>query len=301
MTNTAWTRRATTLAKITAVVGGSALLFSSPASAATISQSTASALNVSVLSTPLIPVSSAADDGSTPTDVATVDGAIPLLPGETLANTGIYAQTARATDSGTSSACAGVVGAGSALSLGQDGSCDASATTGPSIINLPGFTVAGTGFSFKLKVSALYSVCTAGPSDSSTGFSADSTLANVDLIATTSILGINGPDVDIPINLTAPISIPAPFNNLVSLDVNQVDTTGPTTSATALHIGLGPNSSLFSLDIGKVTCGANAITADTPMLPAKGLWVAGGTAVLIGGGYAASRRRRQAPVASTTV
>jgi hypothetical protein len=291
MTSTVLTRRVGTLVKMTAVVGGSALLFSTPASAATISQSTASALNVSVLSTPLIPVSSAADDGSTPVDTASLNGAIPLFPGETLANTGVYAQTATATDRGTSAACAGIVGSGSALSLGKDGSCTAGTSTGPSIINLPGFTVAGTGFTFELKVSALYATCSAGPSDATSGFDATSTFADVDLIATSSVLGIPGPALDLPIDLNTPVSIPAPFSSILSLDINKVDATGPTTTATALHIGLGPDSSLFGLDIGKVTCGDNALTADTPMLPAKGIWVAVGTAGVIGGGYAMSRRR----------
>lgn len=292
MSRSTLVRRASTFGKLGAVLAGGSLLLSTPASAATVSQSTASAINIAVLSTPLIPISSAADDGSTPQVTSTLNGLIPVLPGETLSNTGVYDQTAIATDSGNSAACAGILGSGSALSLGADGTCNASTTSGPAIINLPGFTVAGTGFTFKLQASSLYSVCTAGPSDSTTGFSAASTLANVTLIAQTSVFGIPGPAVNIPINLNQPVAIPAPFSSVVSLAVNQVDATGPTTSATALHIGLGPNSSLFSLDLGKVTCGGNAITADTPLLPAKGMWVAGATLFAVGGGFAARRQLR---------
>jgi hypothetical protein len=285
------TARLGTFAKLIAIVSGSALLFSPQADAASVSQSTASAFDVAALSVPLLPIAAAQNDGSQPTVTSTGDGAIPLLPGETLSNTGLYAQTAIASDDGSSAACAGVVGSGSTLSLGQDGTCDPTTTTGPAIINFPGFTVLGTGFSFKLQYSRLYSVCTAGPSDSSSGFSAQSVLGSVSLIAQSTVLGVPGPSISIPISVSTPISIPAPFNSVVSIDVNQTDATGPVTSATAFHIGLGPNSSLFSMDIGKVTCGGNAITADTPVLPAKGLWVAGGTVSVIGGVWFVRRRR----------
>jgi hypothetical protein len=275
-----WKGRAALLPAGLLVASVTALAAAQPAAAATISQSTASAINISALSVPLIPQSAAVNDGSSPIDTSSVQGAIPLLPGQTLANTGVYAQAASATDQSTSSACAGIVGSGAGLTLGADGTCNASTTSGPAIVNLPGFTVAGTGFSFRLEASSLYAVCTAGPSDGTTGFSASSTLANVKLIASTSVLGIPGPAVTIPIDLNQPLSIPAPFSSVISLGLNQVDSTGPTTGATALHIGLGPNSSIMSLDLGKVTCGQNAVKLASPVADP---WIAGPTAAAMAG------------------
>lgn len=264
------------------------------ANAATVSQSDASAIQVAALSVPLIPDSRAVDDGSTARVVRSLEGAIPLLPGENLVNTGVYAQTAIANNDGTSLACAGIVGTGGALSLGEDGTCTATGTTGPALLNLPGFTVAGTGFTFRLQASSLYSFCTAGPADSASGFTAGSTLANVTLIAQATVLGIPGPLVRIPIDLNQPVSIPAPFSSVISLDLNKVDTAGPQTSATALHIGLGPNSSIASIDLGRTVCGANALTADVPALPLTpgGLATAAGTLVFLGGSVYAGRRLR---------
>jgi hypothetical protein len=284
---TALGRATAATAAALAVVLGTAVA----AHAATVSQSTASAINIAALSTPLIPVSGAANDGSTPTVTSTLSGAIPLIPGQSLTNTGVYAQTATATSTGTSAACGGIVGTGGGLSVGSDGSCVAS-TSGPAIVNLPSFSVAGTGFTFRIEASSLYAFCTAAQADSATGFSAGSTLANVKIVAQSTVFGIPGPAVTIPLNVNQPVSIPAPFSSVLSVALNQVDTTGPTTSATALHIGLGPNSSILSLDIGKVTCGANALTKDVPMLPLEGLVVALGTAGVLTAGIAGVRRHR---------
>jgi hypothetical protein len=283
-------RRAYAGLQVAAAAVAITVFSSATASAATLSQADASALQISALSVPLIPTSHAVNDGTTSTDTASLAGALPLLPGQNLANTGLYAQTAIANDDGTSAACAGIVGSGGSVQLGEGGSCDASTTSGPAVINLPGFTVAGTGFTFRLTASSLYAVCTAGPSDSTTGFSASSTLANVTLYARASVFGIPGPEIAIPINANGSFSIPAPFNSVISLDVNKVDATGPQTSATALHIGLGPNSSIMSLDIGKVTCGDNALTNNVPMMPLSAAGGLAGTAALVGGSVYGRRR-----------
>lgn len=280
--------------------GAVVALTTGAANAATISQSDASAIQIAALSVPLIPDSHAVNDGSTPRVVQTLQGAIPLLPGENLVNTGVYSQTSIASNNGTSAACAGIVGTGSALSLGNDGTCTADTTNGPAIINLPGFTVAGTGFTFRLEASALYSYCTAGPADATSGFSAGSTLANVTLVAQASVLGIPSPAIRIPINLNGSVSIPAPFSSVISLDINKVDTTAPQTSATALHIGLGPNSSIASIDLGKTVCGTNALTKDVPTLPFTpgGIATAAGTVVFLGGSMYVGRRLRSRSAAA---
>jgi hypothetical protein len=256
------------------------VLATAPASASTVfSQAEASAIQVAALSTPLIPNSHAVNYGYELQVVESLDGAIPLLRGVTLVNTAVYNQTAVANDDGTSAACAGIVGTGGALSIGDDGTCTADTTEGPALINLPSFSVAGTGFQFRLEASALYSYCTAGLSDGDSGFSAGSTLTDVTLIANASVLGIPGPDVRIPISADGSFSIPEPFASVISLDVNKVDATGPETSATALHIGLGPNSSIASIDIGKTYCGINATTAEVPGIP-----LAPGALAVAGGG-----------------
>lgn len=280
--------------RIVSAAAALTLLSAGAAQAATVSQADASAIQIAALTVPLIPDSSAANDGSTPKVTSSLDGLIPLFPGVTLTNTGVYDQTAVARDNGTSAACAGIVGNGGTLSVGDDGSCVAS-TSGPAIVNLPSFAVAGTGFRFRLEASSLYSYCTAGPADGTSGFSAGSTLANVTLVAQTVVLGIPGPEVRIPVNANGSLSIPAPFSAVISLDVNKVDTTGPQTSATALHIGMGPNSSVASIDIGKTVCGDNARTADVPGLPLTpaGLATASATAAVLGGSVYAGRKLRK--------
>lgn len=261
-----------------------------PASAAsTVSQSTAAALEVSTLSVPLIPVSAATNTGAPSTVTSSVSSAIPLLPGESLANTGVYAQTAIANADATSAACAGVVGSGGGLTLGQGGTCTPSTTAGPLLINLPSVSVAGTGFTLQLSASSIYAVCSAG---GASGPTAQSTLANVVLTATPTVFGIPGPPISIPINLNQAVSIPAPLDQVLSLSVNQVSTTATTSSATALHIGLGPNSSVLSLDIGKVACGPNAPVAATPLVPIRGIPVVVVVAAVFGAAGLLVRRRR---------
>lgn len=280
--------------RVVAAAAALTLLTAGSAQAATVSQAEASAIQIEALSTPLIPFSDATNDGSVPTVTDSLDGAIPLFPGVTLTNTGVYSQTAVAGDDGTSAACAGIVGNGGTLSVGDDGTCSAS-TSGPALVNLPSFAVAGTGFRFRLEASALYSYCTAGPADGTSGFDAGSTLANVTLVAQTVVLGIPGPEVRIPINADGSFSIPAPFSSVISLDVNKVDTTGPQTSASALHIGLGPNSSIASIDIGKTVCGDNALTADVPGLPLTpgSIATAAATVAVLGGSVYAGRKLRK--------
>jgi hypothetical protein len=261
-----------------------------PASAATVvSQATASALEVSALTVPLIPISSAVNYGTGGTVTSTLSGLLPLLPGETIANTGVYSQTAIANPDGTSAACAGVVGPGGALTLGSGGTCVPTSTSGPAIINLPSVTVGGTGYTLTLTASSIYAVCTAGGAG---GPTASSTLANVVLTATPIVFGIPGPSINIPINLNQPVSIPPPLNQVISIAVNQTSTTADSSTATALHIGLGPNSSILSLDLGKVTCGPNALTVNTPMVPAKGAGIAVLTLAVLAGGWYVTRRRR---------
>lgn len=285
--------------RIAAAAAALCMLTTGVAQAATVSQATASAIQITALSTPLVPKSAAANDGSVPKVVDTVAETIPVIPGTFVVNTGIYDQTAIARNDGSSAACAGIAGSGGALTIGDDGSCSAT-TAGPALINLPGFTLAGTGFAFRLEASTLYSYCTAGPGDGTDGFSAGSTLANVTLVARATVLGIQGPEIRIPINANGSFSIPQPFASVISLDVNQVDTTGPKTSATALHIGIGPNSSILGLDLGKTTCGDNAATADVPMMPMtpQGLAVSLGTLAVIGGSVYTGRTLRRSRMAA---
>ena len=272
-----------------AVLALSAVAWASPALAAGTSQSTAQALNATLLGGALASTttSAATNDGTTPLVTQTFTSPIAVLPGQAVANTGAVSQTANASNAPSSSACAGLVGSGGALTVGDDGACTLSGATAPLLVNLGTASLAGFPFPVTLTLSAtsIYSQCTAGPSGVGP-FTASSTLAGVVLNAT--VLGAN--IASIPINVNNPVNLGV-LNGLLTVTLNQTSQTGPTSSATALNIAVGPNGSLANVTIGRVTCGANATVVDIPMVPLQGAGVAGLTALVVGGGWLALRRR----------
>ena len=264
-----------------AVLALSTVAWASPALAAGTSQATAEALNATIGGSTLLSTgtSAATNDGSMGL-VTKTKGPIAILPGQTTANTGVVSQTANASDMATSSACAGAVGSGGALTVGNDGTCTLTGGAQPPLlINL------GSGLT--LTASAIYAQCTAGPSGTGP-FTASSTLANVFL----NLAVLPGaPPVQIPIDVSNSFTIPG--GPLIVVTANQTTGVGvgPTTTATALNIMVGPNGSLANVTIGQVTCGANATVVDIPMVPLQGAGVAGLTALVVGAGYLALRRR----------
>lgn len=277
-----------------AVVAAAALLTlaGAPAFAATVSQATAQAIDGQLLGMPLVGTgqSTAVNDGSTPTVTVGENQQLQVLPGQTLLNDGVIAQKAVANDDGTSAACAGVLGEGGTITIGQSGTCTPDNGTAPFLLNL-GDTPLGT---LTLAGSAIYASCTAGPSDDG-GFSADSTLVNVELRLGATV---------IPINADGSFVLPAALAPLLTLELNQTDSTGPMTSATALHLTLLSvlGQPLTDITIGHVECGPNATIAAVPMIPADGaVWALGTLALGAVVVFVVYRRRTTVEESATNV
>lgn len=264
-----------------AVLALSTVAWASPALAAGTSQSTAQAINATVGGSTLLTTatSTAINDGSTPLVTQTFTNPIAVTPGQTVVNTGAVSQTANASNVATSSACAGAVGSGGTLTIGNDGTCTLAGATAPLLVNL------GNGLT--LSASAIYAQCTAGPSGTGP-FTASSVLTDVTLSAAPLLPG--GSPTVVPIVIGSPIDVSV-LTPLVTVAVNTTSATGPTSSATALNIMVGPNGSLANVTIGQVTCGENATVSNIPMVPLKGAGVAGLTALVVGAGYLTLRRR----------
>ncbi|GAB3933525.1 hypothetical protein GCM10027614_04580 [Micromonospora vulcania] len=109
-----------------ALAGGLALavLAASPAMADT-SQSTASALQISLLGGGLASSgsTSATNDGTTESISGNQSPPLAVLGAQTVIAAGVLAQNVRAYNDGTSAACAGVLGPGGAVTIGVGGSC----------------------------------------------------------------------------------------------------------------------------------------------------------------------------------
>jgi hypothetical protein len=254
------------------------LLMSVPAYADT-SQSTGHAIDVTLLSIPTVDtgVYTAANDGTTETHTGNTAPSVGLLGSlGGVATAGALVQQARAFTDGTSAACAGAVGQGGLVQIGNDGTCTVTGAPSGGVSLLSG----------AIKADAVLEWCTA---DSSGNATAHAQIVNLQLA--------NGT----PINISLPnVNIPGIAN--LAISPATVAGSGGQVTATALHLDalsvLGTATGT-SVNIGKVTCGVNAATSPIPSFPMEGLPIVGGIAVLAGGVlYVRKRRQRVAPVAS---
>lgn len=254
-----------------------AIMTSAPSAGAAnpVSQATANGILVSLGGgAPLLPGESAVNNGSPATVTQTNTGGLGAIPTLGLSNTTVYSQTAIANNDGTSAACAGLVGQGGALVIGNGGTCTPTGTTGPAVIDLtsallaaiPGLPALPAG-SVELEFSAIYGVCTAAKAGSSTGFSAASTIADAKLVVSLPSITLPGIGTLPGLTETFPLNasqsftgLPAPLSGLINVKLNQTVQTGPTTSATALDLTLLGGSALH-LAVGAVTCGPNDVPA----------------------------------------
>lgn len=197
---------------------------------------------------------------------------ISLLGTQTAIVAGVLVQQTVARSNGTSAACAGLIGNGGTIQIGTGGTCTViGAPPGGVQLNLGVATV---------KADAILAQCTA----SSTGTSA----VAVQLVnATVSLLGGG----------TTPIVSSPPANDtavnlgaLVNATFNKQPATTPapptgSVSTSALDVsvlsGLG-GAPLVHLTVGTVSCGPNAATGTTPVIPLKGAPIAAGMVLLAG-------------------
>jgi hypothetical protein len=257
------------LLAVVALAAVGVLMAAAPAFADT-SQASATAVQLSGLLSGSTGVTSATNDGTQPTVTNSATPLLSLLGTQSLVSAGALTQVAQATNTGTSTACAGATGAGGLISVGQPGQCNVTAGTGA-------VSVAGV-----LTANAIVASCSATSSGTRTG---SATLAGV-----TALAG----GITIPVNPAANTVITVPLLATITLNGQTLNPDGSIT-VTALKVDLvnviPGQPSLQSLTIGHVTCGPNAKTSPIPTFPLKGLPVAGGVVALAGGAVYYRRRR----------
>lgn len=317
-------RRATTALALMSAV----LVLTSGVAAADTSQATAQAVRLNVLGESIVNSGTvrASNDG---VNGEMIDGnntpGLELLGDQELLAAGALAQDARADDDGTSAACAGAVGPGGVIAIGDDRDCTETIGTtdgvvldlsdldlgdnlldlgnildGLDLIDLGLDGLLGGGDDLldlgTLVADAVYAECTADSDGTTTG---DATLVNASLggLLGDDILPSDpGPNLEVDLDLAGAVNL----GDLITLTLNEQVTSGGQITVTALRLivlGAVGDDPLLDLRIGRVTCGANAQAPPIPAIPAEGLPIAAagfGVAVLGGGAWLVARNRRNA-------
>lgn len=258
---TSWTRWTTTaaLASALALVPAAAHADTAKASARALGVTTSLGASVGA------GAASATSDGTDP-DTGGGSGGAPSS--QDVVTAGLVVSKVRALADGTSAACAGLVGSGGSIQIGADGSCAVNAGSGGVRIALtPLITVTAD---------ALVASCTA----SSTARGATKTVVtNARLTAPLVSTGLSAGQAS------------AGISGVLALGTGGSSTfaaagSGGTTALTASVVG-----GTVAVDVGRVSCGENAVVVPTPALPLEG-WpvVLAGAAVAVVAGRALLRR-----------
>lgn len=262
--------------RVAAVVAtfGLALTYGATAAWADTSTATAQAVSLTIANNPVVTSGTehASNDGTQSTVSAGATPALSILGTQSTITAGILPQTAVAFANGSSAACAGLIGAGGQIQIGNDGNCTVvGGGQGGITINLPNAVV--------IRATAILEECFA---QSNGTVSADSQLVDA-------VVYLGGTRVvTLPVNPAAGTSESAA---LLSLGLNVQDKSTPgEIKATALTVTL---LNTINLSIGNVTCGPNAMTSATSVFPAKSWPIAGGTAAVIALGTTLWYRRRR--------
>jgi hypothetical protein len=243
-------------------MAGALLTFAATDAGADTSTATAQAVNLTLGGGSLVTsgTNSASNPGGLPTVTVGNSPALGILGAQTTVTAGVLVQTAVATGTGTSAACAGLVGGGGSIQIGPTGACTViGATPNGVTLNLPGLVT--------LSADAIIEECTASSTAPPT---ASAQLVN----ATVDVLG--QPAISLPVNPTAGQTVSA-FLLTLGLNVQTTPAAGEITG-TALSLNV---LNLVGLNIGNVTCGPNAATVATSAFPARSLPIVGGTILLM--------------------
>lgn len=254
---------------------------SGPAAAgawSTLSAATAASLTL-VGSSATSGTATAAYDGTT--DQASGNPVTPVLtvdPTQPNVKAGVLVQQAKAFAGGTAAACAGVVGAGGAVSIGPTGVCTVTPGTGGVVVEVPGV--------LRVKATAITAQCTAGPNGART---AGATLVGAS-VYTLGVLGTETKLVDL--GSTPAVNSGLDVLGLVRLGTNLQATpqTGQITSSALELTVLGPAA---SLKLGFVDCGP---TKPTPAVPVHGIPLATGMLGVVGWVVFRNRERLLGPL-----
>ncbi len=250
------------------------------------SQSTANAIQITLVGGALVDsgITTASNDGTTETNTGTAAPALSVLGTQSVITAGVLGQVSRAFNDGSAAACAGAVGAGGSITVGNTGTCVVNNGAGVTL------TLGTAGLaSIALVADAVYANCNATSGPTATG---SATLANARITST--ILGITTTLLTLDAN-PAPntgLNIPGLLN--VTLNTQTTPTAGQII-VTALSIA-ALSGTLASLNVGNVTCGPDAVAPAAPSIPLKGLPIALAMAGLIAGGVLLVRRLRTATV-----
>lgn len=285
--------------RVTAALGVTALFVAGAASpaAADTSQATAQAAEVDLIGLEVLDTgtASASNDGTQPTQdvgsgTTSTPGGIELLTDQDLLVAGVLPQRAVARNDGTSAACAGAVGPGGSIQIGDSLDCTADPGSTPGGVRLlGGDIIGGVGELGLISADAIYAECTADSDGTATG---SATLVNAVLGGTllggiltggTPIAANPGPNTVVNI-----LGIEITLNKQTSTGPGQIEVTALEADLDLLGLGLG------LVTIGKVTCGPNTVTAPIPVVPADGLPLAAGIVamVLAGSAWVVYRRHR---------
>jgi hypothetical protein len=277
--------RPRSLAKKLVMVGtvglAMAVFIASPAYADT-SQSTASALQISLFGGGLASsgTTTASNDGTTETLTGTQFPTLAVLGGQTVLTAGVLGQVSRAFNDGTSAACAGVLGPNGVITVGPTLNC--LVTPDPVVLTLGVVGIA----TISLQADAIYSNCSATSAPATA--TGSSTLVNARIVST--VLGIDTPLLSLAASPAPNTGINLP--GILSLVLNGQVTGAGTISVNALQLTV-LGGSLAGVSIGSVTCGPNAVAPPVPAIPLAGAPIAFGIAAfaVIAGGIVWRRRR----------
>ncbi len=253
-----------------------ALIPTSPASADT-SQATGQAARVTLLGGSLVTSgtvsASHSGDGSGP-DIQSQNPALSVLGASSPITAGLLMQRARANADGTSAACAGLVGTGGSIVIGADGTCTVNTGGSKATIDLGVLA---------LRANAIVAECRADSSGNVT--------------SSVRILGLEAKALLVWLSVPVDSAPNSGLNLLGLLNVTTHATSTPNGAgsirATALDVGAIAGV-LLGVDIGTVTCGANAIAPDSPAIPPAGIPIAAGMVAAVLTPLMIMRRRRPA-------
>jgi hypothetical protein len=241
------------------VVAGACLLvlLGQPAPAmADTSTAQAQAVTLTLLGgTAATPISAAANNGEQETRIAGAAPALGLLGPQSLISAGVLVQKAVAYPDGTSTACAGLVGDGGAISVGPDGSCTVAGGGGIQI-DLAGLAT--------IRADAIIASCRAVAGQSPV---ARTTLANASVL----LLGL--PLLDLSVATAPNTGLDVPGVATLLVDARSAPSGPGSVRATALRISL--LGSAAGAELGIATCGQNAVIQPVPAVPVHSLPLVG--------------------------
>jgi hypothetical protein len=292
---------------LAAMAGGMATILGATAASAApfATQASAQALYVGVLDPAVVidtGTETAQNDGSEDSVTASEEPLLTVLDGQDVVTAGALGEVAVANNDGTSAACAGVVGEGGSVDVGDPLDCGIPGTD-PVEIQLA--DVVGT-VTASIEADAITATCPGAADGTVTG---DAVLTNAQLVVSAPPL-VNvevdlATDVDPNTNALDALSptVAALLSPLVEVTLNEQVPLDPEESGDGYYGGLSVTAisvdaldgGLADVDLGTVTCGPSADLALVPAVPLAGLPIALGTLAVAGGGAALVTRRRQRP------